>query len=348
VVEGVNTPQFAIGDVVQTNTGDIVTISQIWLGAWSKDDDDDYWNETSYSFTGGRYGGGNIGESGLELVVSQLMIQPADRVYQPIVASPTILPISIAGPTGPLLNLPDLGGGNVADVPINLSAFPSTYEDGFDIRDGAGGDPGGDGLEPQVVGGAMALTALIVKLGPLSNILRATVINFFGRFAVGARVAWTSMPGWLRAALVGIGIPVGTMVTIDQAMGFGDGGGGSEIVPFDGVGGPLAHQTPHMVDGHLGGHVVGSWIANGVTFYRLSDGKLAVQNKRGRWKTWKPKKPIVLFADGAGDLRTLLRADAAVTRQTKKLAAMINRRAPRPRRKQASPVIIDHSGHQVS
>lgn len=93
--------------------------------------------------------------------------------------------------------------------------------------------------------------------------------------------------------------------------------------------------------------VVGSWVANGVRFYRLADGKLAVQNKKGRWKVWRPRKPIVLYADGASSLKTMLRADKALTKQAKKIASMLNRRAPRKAKSSSKPhpgVILPGSG----
>ena len=95
--------------------------------------------------------------------------------------------------------------------------------------------------------------------------------------------------------------------------------------------------------------VVGSWTANGVTFYRLADGRLAVQNKRGRWKVWRPKKPIVLYASGAKDLNTMLRADRALNTQAKKIAAVLNRRAkPRQRAiKAAAPTVIAIDGRAI-
>jgi len=71
------------------------------------------------------------------------------------------------------------------------------------------------------------------------------------------------------------------------------------------------------------------WVANGVQFYYVSDGRLAVQRKNGSWKYWRPKKPIVLFASGAKDMQTMLRADNALNKQAKRIASMLNRRAPR-------------------
>ena len=74
------------------------------------------------------------------------------------------------------------------------------------------------------------------------------------------------------------------------------------------------------------GAVIGTWKANGITFYRLSDGRMAVQNLRGRWKVWRPKRPIVIMPGGVGSLKSLLRADAVLTAQATQLDKMLNRR----------------------
>lgn len=100
----------------------------------------------------------------------------------------------------------------------------------------------------------------------------------------------------------------------------GDGGGG--ILP--GTGG----SGPHPAS------VVKTWNANGVNFVRLADGRLGAQNKLGTWKYWRPKKPIVLYASGASDLNTLLKADKAAERQLKKLKKAVDRRFPDRRRRE--------------
>ena len=78
----------------------------------------------------------------------------------------------------------------------------------------------------------------------------------------------------------------------------------------------------------MGGTVVSSWEANGVTFYRLADGRLATQNKHGRWKVWRPKRPVVLHRTGPGarDLGTLLEADAVLQKGAKRIARMLRAR----------------------
>lgn len=217
----------------------------------------------------------------------------------------------------------EVNGGSVAANGGGVEFVVS--EEGVDVRDLTGGGQvylNGDPVPGAVgVGAVIAVSTLIARFGQIAII--GTVLAYLSRLAVGTRLAWASLPNWVRAALASVGIVAGTEILIDTGL---PGPGG--IIPLPGGGGPM-DQIP--LQGAIGCTVVGSWVANGVTFYRLSDGRLAVQNKHGRWKVWRPKKPIVLMPGGAGDLRTLLRADAVLNRQAKKIAAMLNRRA-RPSR----------------
>lgn len=70
-----------------------------------------------------------------------------------------------------------------------------------------------------------------------------------------------------------------------------------------------------------------AWKANGVQFYRNPNGLLGVMNHKGRWKQWRPRKPIVLYANGAKNLKTMLKADKALKKQAKELSNMIERRS---------------------
>lgn len=191
---------------------------------------------------------------------------------------------------------------------------------------------------PAALGTAVVLLSVVLSRLPL---LRTAIVAFVGRYAIGGRVAWAALPTWFRAALTRIGIPAGTVIVVDSLV---DGGGDGGFLGFGGG------EHPDIPGVHLGAHVVGSWVANGVTFYRLSDGKLAVQNKHGRWKVWRPKKPIVLYSSGAVDLKTLIRADAVLNRQAKKIANLLNRRArPRKAPKTAEKqTVIIADGHHVS
>jgi hypothetical protein len=153
-----------------------------------------------------------------------------------------------------------------------------------------------------------------------------------------------------------VGIGVGALVAFNGDIPFITlpGQGSTVVAPFDASseGGAVMPSVDIQVVAPSPlqqVQVVGSWVANGVTFYRLADGKLAVQNKKGRWKVWRPKKPIVLYADGASNLKTMLRADKALNKQAKKIAAMLNRRAPKRRtsKKDDQPTIIVQGSGRV-
>ncbi len=182
-------------------------------------------------------------------------------------------------------------------------------EPGIDMRD----------IDAQLLPAVIAASVLVPRLA--APIATRAVPFLKGAFVAGTRVGWSSLPGWLQQGIVATGAAVG----IDLLMDLGP----LDVLPeiFGGGGGGNVPMHPlEGIAGHPGAHVVGSWEANGVTFYRLQDGRLAVRNKKGRWKVWRPKKPIVLFATGAVDLKTLLRADAVLNRQAKRIATMLNRR----------------------
>lgn len=200
-----------------------------------------------------------------------------------------------------------------------------------------GNEPGADLRDieqrPTLVGGGIVVrsaSALATRMGV--NLPTATGI--FALVPAGTRASlgsiWAMMPSWIKTALGFLGITVAADIVIDRLLGSPDMPGGF------GVNGDHGVHLPHDISAHI----VGSWVANEVTFYRLSDGRIAVQNKKGRWKVWRPKKPIVLMPTGAVDLRTLLRADAVLNKQAKRLAAMLNRRAPRQRRSKV-PTVSD-------
>lgn len=191
--------------------------------------------------------------------------------------------------------------------------------DGADLRDGG-----------SLAGGA--IVPVLPAVGILSRLaapLAGTIRSVIQRFAQGSVIRWNQLPGWAQSALQAAGVTAGADILQDVPgvpgesfiLGAFQGGDGG---PSFGPGGP-----------GMGASIVGSWVANGVTFYRLADGRLAVQNKKGRWKVWRPKRPIVLMPTGAGDLRTLLRADAVLNRQAKRIAAMLNRRAGGTRKRRS-------------
>ena len=181
-------------------------------------------------------------------------------------------------------------------------------------------DLGNNGTAGVPIGAAVVVAASrLLPLVPLAT--RPALITWL-RGALGTTLAWGSLPGWVRGVLTVAGWS-GAAIAVDALI---DLPGGLDIIG-NGDSGHVMH----------GAEVVGSWVSNNVTFYRLKDGKLAVQKKNGTWKVWRPKKPIVLYADGAKDLKTMLRADKALNKQAKALAAMLNRRSPRPRKTPSAP-----------
>lgn len=242
-------------------------------------------------------------------------------------------------------------------VPVGPVANPAGPQAGDDLRDFqnvsllTGDNPVTDEFGVPVAGTALAIAGRALKIilgGGGGRILAAT---------------WNSLPSIARSALTQVGIGVGALIAFNGDIPFitlpGQGGGfdasqeGASIMP-------TSPQVDIQIGGHLptslNAHIVGSWNTNknnpadGVTFYRLSNGWLAVQKKNGSWKTWKPKRPIVLYADGASNLKTMLRADKALSKQAKKLAAMLNRRAPKPRKTAPKSIpinIVQGSGRVI-
>ena len=214
------------------------------------------------------------------------------------------------------------GREGVAPVQVSGDEFENFYSDG-PIYDELGNVVGGLRSEPTaIVGAPVQFGGAIAGAGGLIA-ARALLRTFLGG---GTRVTlqiWNRLPGWAQTALAAVGIGVGAELALDLG-GIDDTG----IIPGFG----LPDGGLGMV---MGIQVVGSWNANGVTFYRLATGQLAVQNKHGKWKLWRPKKPIVIYAGGAGDLSTYLRADKALDKQAKRLRKSLDRRAPR--RKSSTP-----------
>ncbi len=184
-----------------------------------------------------------------------------------------------------------------------------------------------------VVGAAVVVTVAMLQrvLGSVAgrqafNLLR-TLTGGAGR--VGGNI-WTRIPSWLKSVLGVLGITEGAPFILEEILDSSNGVAPSNGVVPTGPAGPGG-----MVDPRSFSQVVGTWDANGVTFYRLLDGRIAVQNKHGRWKVWRPKRPIVIMPTGASNLRLLLKADKVLDRQAKALDSMLNRRTRRSTRANA-------------
>jgi len=180
--------------------------------------------------------------------------------------------------------------------------------------------PGGGTMEPVLLSSLGAGIAIVIAIA--SQVIR-------GPLTRGLLLRWQSLPGWAQTVLSAIGFTAGADILFD--MGPGDEGwidvpnifpGLPDIpgLPVGGGGGgdPIGQMVEAMT--------VSTWNANGVQFHRLSDGRLAVRNKHGVWKIWRPKKPIVLMPSGQADLKDLVRAENVLDKQFKKLAKSMRNR----------------------
>lgn len=307
--------------------------------------------QAAFAIQGGESYGGSPGTSTFET-------QMAD----PTLISPTVV---LAGePSGGTEPVTQLDAWMIAEIEAGRRDDPRLA--GLDTN---GAQPASALSAPTMVPGAdlrdpvlgpAALPTPPLPFGAVPTALLPLALQvlrvLLGRATVITARAWGQLPGWARAALAGAGFGIGVDIALNRdipliTLPFQGGDGGAMQLadrPF----GPELPAGQHIdIPGvHLGAHVIGSWVANGVTFYRLSDGKLAVQNLKGRWKVWRPKKPIVLYATGAVDLKTLLRADAVLNRQAKRIARLLNRRAPTRAKKPTEPktVIIESHGRAVN
>ena len=168
------------------------------------------------------------------------------------------------------------------------------------------------GLQPAGLGEILIKSAFLISLFG-KGIIR--LLRPLGRFVGGKlMVAWGRLPSWVRAGLVAVGFTAGTDLVIDG------------VTDED--------QYPMITDGGtMLPTVIGSWVANGRTFYRLSDGRLATQKNDGRWTIWRPKKPVVIYATGQKNMEALLKADAIVAKHSGRMAKTLRRRGYVVRRK---------------
>lgn len=76
-----------------------------------------------------------------------------------------------------------------------------------------------------------------------------------------------------------------------------------------------------------GTEIAYSWNTGTAIFYRLRDGRIAVQKKNGVWKVYRPKKPLVLYANPR--VGTLIKADQKINRLVRGLDVTIRRASRR-------------------
>lgn len=147
------------------------------------------------------------------------------------------------------------------------------------------------------------------------------------RVAGGVLVRWGAAPEWLRRAATTGGLVAGADILIPD-----------EFINPLGIPSPIPGPGGGSRPVPAGFEVSKSWDANGVPMMRATDGRMAAwSKKKGMWTIWRPKKPIVLYATGATDLRSLIRADEATHNQLKKVKKIIDRRFPKRSSPRRSP-----------
>lgn len=129
--------------------------------------------------------------------------------------------------------------------------------------------------------------------------------------ADGAIVAFDALPGPVQDGLIALFALIGVQVV----KGIG-------VTIFNDL-------THHSGSGSGAGTVpagfMRAWVANGIQFYRNASGMLGVLNKRGRWKQWRPRHPIVIYSNGAHSIKSMLRAEKAMKKQAKEIETMLKR-----------------------
>jgi len=151
--------------------------------------------------------------------------------------------------------------------------------------------------------------------------------------AMGARLAWQSLPSWLRSAMALIGLS-GATILVDNATE------GPIQLPGLGGGGDLDIRVGRFYDGRI---ITRTWTANGIQFWATGTGKDRMHHVLkldGSIKSWKPPRPVVLMPGGAKNMRDLLRADDIVDRQLKKVAKALRRRSPTTRRPRSPQQVV--------
>ena len=176
--------------------------------------------------------------------------------------------------------------------------------------------------------GDSALVALEGKVPGIGKILQSLTRGWEGiptwekSLIIAAIAAAVLFVGWEAVLAIGSRLGVGVVLAGLKNLITG-GSGGSSTPTVAGSG---------MVVGVVPPGFYPSWVANGTQFYRGPNGLLGVMNHRGRWKQWRPKKPIVIYPGGAGNLRTFIRAATSIHRQARNLKRIVEREAPSPRR----------------
>jgi len=290
-----------------------------------------------------------------------MALVPDNRWTDPTTGLPTNIPFAGAAP-----QFKDDGTGRVSFVPGGVSGIEEqadllaratpTQDSGYDgiypgePASGLSLAPPTGGLSlipvaPAAIGVIVTVSALIARFGLPAMQFLIRGLQSIG-IPIGSRLSWSAIPAAIRAVLVGLGVVEGSDLLFDT-----DGEGADRgLIPlpiFGGGGTPSGTPPPPEGDDAMTKLVralfVGGWFAQSVAFYRLSDGRLAVRNKKGVWKIWRPKKPIVIMPTGMSNIKDILRADRVIDRQSEAMAKMLRRRGKQVRSK-VNPKDSSHEG----
>lgn len=154
-------------------------------------------------------------------------------------------------------------------------------------------------------GGLMASLATLIKYLPALLALVPQLAKWAENAKPGDQLGLENLPDWLRALILTL-----------------FGAGVLKIVYDLATSGAAAAAT---VGGSVPAGFTKAWKANGVQFYRSANGMLGVLNGKGRWKQWRPRKPIVIYSTGAPNIKAMLKADKALAKQAKAIEHMIVR-----------------------
>lgn len=221
------------------------------------------------------------------------------------------------------LGLGNMNGDGGEPVPTN-----GEFNGDDDFMDGIDEDLGD---EPEVIlAGLPAVvpaTTLLARLAPLlGTTMTRSLRSAISAIPMGTQFGLSRLPAWLRTVLTALGVSEGIQIVADL--------GDVDLPDFPGFpGGNGVDPGVDPVGQMVAAMTVSTWQANGVTFHRLSDGRLATRNKHGVWKVWRPKRPVVLFSTGNKDLQDVLKADRIVQKEAEKMARTLRRRGFQVRRK---------------
>jgi hypothetical protein len=265
---------------------------------------------------------------------------PAEDPFYPDEIEEVLVPPSVNG------TIEEYALGDSQAPPLATEAMfipPETREEFYMTTNGGYYDPVGVGYPEVTLASSPAAGGIRIVIGLASGVgsqlARLPVVGPIVQRLVGQGVrTWNSLPAVLQVALTYLGVTKGADILFDT--GFDDGGlfpvtpeALRELQGRLGGGAPSRNGTgrlstqydPEAVHNALHTEIASAWEANGVWFYRLTNGRLAVRNKHGVVKSWRPKKPIVLYRSGNRDMRDIFRADAVISKVARKMAKLLRR-----------------------